>query len=881
MSKVFTDADIERLSRPAKVFTDADIEKFGTEPKVLSDKDIEKVEPDAVIDPKLSPREWYIREVRKNIEDAPPLIKAAQQFSLGAVNEALLGFPLFALEKVAGKEAREALTSESKLNRIVRGAGSAAGFVTGLPAKTFVKGSQLGAKGFAKVAPRLATKAAKGVRGAKIAEAAAKGAGSFGLFELAKAPEDRFLEKIRTVPSALALGAGLGATGEVIRPLAKRALDKVTSRFRGEAPEVAKEATRIKTRSVLNNELFTSEREFLKGQGQPGKNIVNVLDDITDKSEIRAGSSLVDYMHLRRGLSSKEVANFVDVAEGRIAPMNRKVGKLVNFWNTKKQEIANEAVGLGLDVKRIRNVRGQYFKEIKSFVPRQNYFPHMVINPDVPKEVVSETLQAAVKRGNFPSMKAASEAWQSYVNYTKGKPTTRILDYLVKTKQATNRAEADKLLNIFIRKVRERRYANLERARGINLPFYDPNPDRVLTKYFLGAYHRLEEVKGLGARDELMKGMIGELDKVGGDFKNAQLMFDRWAGREPVRNVFGALSPEGAAKLRGVQTVTKLGLAQIPNATQSINTAYVTGLRNTIKGIKAATTTEGKEFALRTGAVLDSTLLDVIQRSTGGVPSWSRKFLKGTGFLSTERMNRVIAANSGREYTLEMTKRLLANPKANLPRRALAELKLDPNKILSRGSVTMDEILRASQRVVNKSQFRSGILDLPLWWTSPEGRVVTQFKNFAFNQAKLMKDAILGEMLKGNMKPAITALTLMPILGEGVADVKALLTGRKRDKKGLARLAENMSFVGGLGIVSDLWQSAMFGSVEGTLGGPTFSDLSKLIEGVAQGVAGKPKPLGRAITRQIPVAGPAVSRTLFPPENQGGGRSLRQLRSLR
>ena len=141
-------------------------------------------------------------------------------------------------------------------------------------------------------------------------------------------------------------------------------------------------------------------------------------------------------------------------------------------------------------------------------------------------------------------------------------------------------------------------------------------------------------------------------------------------------------------------------------------------------------------------------------------------------------------------------------------------------------------------------------------------QIITQFKTFAFNQTKLIKDAIVLEARRGNLKPIIAALALMPILGEGVADLRALVTGRIRTATGLERIAENMAAVGGLGIITDLWQSAQFGSIASALGGPTVSDISKLTEGIVGAAQGKPGRLGRAVTRQIPVIGPAVSRAL-------------------
>jgi hypothetical protein len=646
--------------------------------------------------------------------------------------------------------------------------------------------------------------------------------------------------------------------------------------------ETLKEVGRIKRTTLFDNSLVTSEREYLRGQGSIGQRIVQLLDDTINKKEIRAGSATADYLKVRKGMTPRELSNFVDVAEGRASPLNNRVENLVNFWRQRGNEIIDEGIALGMNVKRVKVPKGQV-AEITLLKPRKNHFPHFIISVDSPPEIVNETLRAAVKRGDFKSLDAARRAWQGYVNYVNsGKRAEAIFQYLVDSGQVQNKAEAERVLNFFIRRSRQRRFGNLERAREVNLPFYDVNPDRVLPRYFSGAYHRLEEVKNLGLKDEVIKDLINQLRDVGGDYRNAQLMFDRWSGREPEKLLFGAVSPKFAQGLRSFQVVTKLGLAQIPNSTQSINTAFITGLRNLAIGIQKAVTREGKDFALRTGAVLDATVEDAIQRAIGGSGKWARLFLKGIGFTATERINRIIAANAGRAYALEMTRKLINNPANKFARRALRELGLNPDLILKRGNLNFNEILLAAQKVVNKSQFRSGVLDLPLFFTSPEGKIVTQFKTFAFNQAKLIKDAILLEALRGNLKPLITAITLMPIIGEGVKDIKAILTGKTRDKTGLARIAENMAAVGGLGILTDLYQSAIYGKATDFLVGPTGSDIGNTLNAIAQFSRGKPTQLGRIITRQVPVAGQFISRTLFPPKTSKSNlRKLRQLRKLK
>lgn len=136
------------------------------------------------------------------------------EFGVGAVESAGLGFPSL----IAGgiqPGAREILKtpSEIKAERVARGIGTATGFVAGLPKAVFQTGAKLGGAAAARFLPQ----AGRFIRGA------AKGAGAFGLFEAAQAPERDIREKLTTVPISLGIGAALGFTGEALRPALQRA----------------------------------------------------------------------------------------------------------------------------------------------------------------------------------------------------------------------------------------------------------------------------------------------------------------------------------------------------------------------------------------------------------------------------------------------------------------------------------------------------------------------------------------------------------------------------------------------------------------------------------------------------------------------------------
>lgn len=155
----------------------------------------------------------------------------AKQFGIGFGNEALLGLPLYALEKAKGEDARKALESNVPVERIARGVGTTVGMATYVPARLFglgLKGAELGIKAFkgAKAYEGVKT-AVEGIVGAekaskalKFGENVVKGGVATGTFELVHAPQDSYKEKIVTVPTATLFGGALfGVGSELAKPI--------------------------------------------------------------------------------------------------------------------------------------------------------------------------------------------------------------------------------------------------------------------------------------------------------------------------------------------------------------------------------------------------------------------------------------------------------------------------------------------------------------------------------------------------------------------------------------------------------------------------------------------------------------------------------------
>lgn len=172
---------------------------------------------------------------RDLLADAKPADKgfsakgAAEQFSIGAINSGLLGYPLAAIEKKGGKEAIKHLESGNPVERVFRGAGTVVGLGTFIPAKVFglgVKGAELLNAGLkiTKEAKEtgIMAKMLGGTQNVKKATRFVsnyvKGGMGAGAVELAYAPKSSWKEKTVTVPTAALFGGAVNAVGAEAAP---------------------------------------------------------------------------------------------------------------------------------------------------------------------------------------------------------------------------------------------------------------------------------------------------------------------------------------------------------------------------------------------------------------------------------------------------------------------------------------------------------------------------------------------------------------------------------------------------------------------------------------------------------------------------------------
>ena len=308
------------------------------------------------------------------------------------------------------------------------------------------------------------------------------------------------------------------------------------------------------------------------------------------------------------------------------------------------------------------------------------------------------------------------------------------------------------------------------------------------------------------------------------------------------------------------------------------------GTRRGIRGVGGEVLTS-KEFGLRSSALLDS-FTGELMRQLGGA-DLGGQFLRATGFSFTERINRTISALAGRNYAQNLfTKVARQVQRGRAPNKILVKelerLGISVDDALRRGSLEQNDLFSAAQQITNDTQFRTRAKDLPLWWNSPEGKIVNQFGQFAFKQTQLIKNEVVKELFK-NPKRGLANLTKMviafPIAGEvfgrGRRKIRELLSGGRiefepidknileaveltgiDDPEIVARIIEDGVMVGATGRFMDMWQATQYG---------TLSEVSSLLgPSVPLGVAaleaarGEFGPLLKEGQRRIPFLAPII-----------------------
>ena len=423
------------------------------------------------------------------------------------------------------------------------------------------------------------------------------------------------------------------------------------------------------------------------------------------------------------------------------------------------------------------------------------------------------------------------------------------------------------------------------REMGFNI---ERNPFESSLRYLNAAARRIEMGKVLGPRGEVFDQAMLAAQAEGKNMELAKGLMERFLN-----------NPHDQAALRDVTLMmtagniaTKMVISVFANLTQPQNLLYAYGLRSTARGFREVMNT-GTRKELEAGMALSYSMLDDMGHvmaedglAKGAFRMMAEWVLKYTGFEKVERWNRVWSGGTGIAVAKDIIIRGghgkirgLALDRARLnaldlgfnlddvinqtrhfrkngtidkeaTSRALAEwFEVGGINPLS-GSGAVDEagklivatrggkdlLAKAAFLAAQKTQFIPSAARRPEFWNHPMGRLMFQFKTFALHQFKFLKDAVVGEAAAGNPVPLAYFMSVSPIAGEFVGDMRAFALDRERPDNPQWRTIDNMLAAGAFGLAADVFQSALHGDLKGALMGPTVDTAFGVVEGTVNAI---------------------------------------------
>lgn len=590
-------------------------------------------------------------------------------------------------------------------------------------------------------------------------------------------------------------------------------------------------------RQGLESFILTT-RKIVNDMGNAGKYAVRKMDEYVDLAQNKGGNWLADYRNAVRGMDESSLKKVFAAQRGEAVELTAKEAGVQQEVARILNQVSQEAQDAGLTIKR---ADGDV-----PFAPRENYFPQF-LDRDKLKANPQIVINHLVETGQMDINNATS-----------------FVDDVVRGLSVRDAYFARSFPGTI------KRYGNLEYSRILDLPKEVLRDDKaVLTDYLNSSSQRIARANIFGPNDDLVEPIVREVGKSGGNMQTVQEFFDRNFGiipRTPSDVVSG--------KIRSVQSAAKLPLFALSNIAQSVNTATTTGTARTFQTIAKFLTDSGArkemiDYTTRTGELNNSILRDFSRDVNAGREGILSR-LTGPGGQKIESFNRIIATNTGKKYAEDMAKRLLANPNDKTAIKALIKLGLDPKTITSQGGLSNGDLIKAGQTISDITQFKVNQADLPPQFSTTWGKVLFQYKQFAYKQGEFLFNEVVKEAAKRNLQPLSRYLIIGGLVGLPIAEIKRRIYGRERPDTPQGLYLEALSSVGGAGIIQDMIYAAQGGQkMINFILGPTGGDAVKLAEAINTAYkTGDYTDLARLGTSYVPLVGRFASTRLFPYDSQ-------------
>lgn len=640
----------------------------------------------------------------------------------------------------------------------------------------------------------------------------------------------------RSVKGRTVIRARRADQGNLIpRPLRPESTGPQEVYLSNRAGEKAIEEVAHKSPTAFSNVVDMYKRWVLQSgaalnrMGEVGKQATFRLSGILDRTQQHAIRDVLAMDKALKGLSKSEMENVAEVLNGSSVPVSDAAEQAAGSIRLLLNRVRDAARGSGIQtMSRSTGIK----RAFTGF--EDDYFP-------------LTWTEESIKKFTTPGSKMREDA----------------LKMIMETHQAANRREAEALLTRWVRTPMEIRDNHLQLSREAAMPGWDRDVKRVLSKYFLRAWKRIETANEFGADDSGWNAIETQLRDQGHDDILAKQIWTAFNDRAPI----GYRKLIEATRTFNIVSLLDFGTGVLQFG-QHANIAAREGFKNYLKGTAQLFTKEGRAWAEGTGAALLETIQDIMPSGERGLSSrWTHLI----GLEPLDKANRFIAALAGRERAKDLAAKVVQGLDALSPRkrasfmRDLARLGLNADQVAAQGGrLTPEQLSLAGLRASNDTQFRSSVLDLPAMKNTTAGQFIYLFRSFAIQQFRFVRDLVT-EARKGNAGPLIKYASMTGTLGAMSGETVRQLRGKKADDPWV-EYAEAVVQAGALGIGYDALRAAEKGPemIASFVGGPTAGQAASFLHEGVQAAKGNPDLLLRDAIKHVPLFGRTVANYLVP-----------------
>lgn len=579
--------------------------------------------------------------------------------------------------------------------------------------------------------------------------------------------------------------------------------------------------------------LAVPTQQAISRMGVAGQQLASDIGVVRDVPVVRYGDFINQFDRFFVGLGKAEAQKvsqaLADVLEGRPSDVKLPNG-LLDFAQKALKTVGAEMESLGANVLRDSG-------EKVPFAPRGNYFPRVMR---------AEILDAIIAND--------------------GGTLGKLAQHLADSGQAESLNIAFSKVQQFRMRMMTRRFGHIERARELDLPpeFYDRNSLRVLPEYMRSALHRMEEIKAFGQNDELAAQKLAQIATEGHDVQLARQAYERFVGIE----ISDTVHSRG---VNAIRNLTSAMLVQVPSTIlqfgQVLTPAFEAGFVRAGVGFVRAFTKMGKEEAAKAGQIFNRAASEYLNEAFGGVgrglsAKIADKSIKATGFAHLDGFLRKYSSIVGRDYVENsLVPKALKGSSAAMVE--LRNLGINPTALRRTGKLSEIEVDVAAKRFADQAQGSPDVTRLPLWWSSPTGRLFTQFKTFGYVIGRENFSLIKRAIQTGNVERMVGIPAGLIAAGTVIGEMRQKLFGLKDQpitgNPDTDKLINTVANATALGTAMDLFLSTLQGrdALTRTLMPASAKNFLDILFAATN--AGDPKGQ-KQLVRKIPVVGRVLAQ---------------------